>query len=279
MFALSFSAAALPPLRVAALSHHNGAPSTWNASCAGADVWQCNLQLYESAAAQAVAAGAELLLYPEAYGLDPALTAAHAFEPWVTTRGAAMSCSPPSNAAPRQTAVGCAAARHAVAIAANFLVTLPSNGSKRIVQVVYGPTGVVDAAYFKHHLFPTEALAGVEPGPFAPTTVRLGGRMAGRTLGLLICYEGVVAAVSPAQLEALRDQGMDTLLWSVGGEVPIGTLSKSFAKKYNVSVAAGMVRAAAVMFGADAQPAANTTELTVSAPGHTGDEVVLVGTV
>ena len=101
----------------------------------------------------------------------------------------------------------------------------------------------------------------------------------GRTLGLLICYEGVVAAVSPAQLEALRDQGMDTLLWSVGGEVPIGTLSKSFSKKYNVSVAASMDRAAAVMFGADGQPAANSTELTVSAPGHTGDEVVLVGTV
>ena len=70
MFALAVSSA-LPPLRVAALSHHNGAPSTWNASCAGADVWQCNLQLYESAAAQAVAAGADLLLYPEAYGLDP----------------------------------------------------------------------------------------------------------------------------------------------------------------------------------------------------------------
>ena len=76
MFALTVTAAALPRLRVAALSHHNGAPSTWNASCAGADVWQCNLQLYESAAAQAVAAGADLLLYPEAYGLDPALTAA-----------------------------------------------------------------------------------------------------------------------------------------------------------------------------------------------------------
>ena len=276
MFALSVSASALPPLRVAALSHHNGAPSTWNASCAGADVWRCNLQLYESAAAQTVAAGADLLLYPEAYGLDPdKILAADAFEPWVTTHGAAVNCSAPSNAAPRQTAVGCAAARHAVAIAANFFVTLPSNGSKRIVQVVYGPTGTVAAAYFKHHLFPTEALAGVEPGPFAPTTVRIGGR----TLGLLICYEGVVAAVSPAQLEALRDQGMDTLLWSVGGEVPIETLSKSFSKKYNVSVAASMDRAAAVMFSADAQPAANTTELTVSAPGNTGDEVVLVGTV
>ena len=272
MFALAVSAAALPPLRVAALSHHNGAPSTWNASCAGDDVWQCNLQLYESAAAQAVAAGADLLLYPEAYGLDPAH---YISEPWVTQRGAAVNCSAPSNAAPRQTAVGCAAARHAVAIAANFFVTLPSNGSKRIVQVVYGPTGTVSAAYFKHHLFPTEALAGVEPGPFAPTTVAV----AGRTLGLLICYEGVVAAVSPAQLEALRDQGMDTLLWSVGGEVPIGTLSKSFSKKYNVSVAASMDRAAAVMFGADAQPAANTTELSVSAVGHASDEAVLVGTV
>ena len=273
MFALSVSASALPPLRVAALSHHNGAPSTWNSSCAGADVWQCNLQLYESAAAQAVAAGADLLLYPEAYGLDPdKILAAASFEPWVTQRGAAVNCSAPSNAAPRQTAVGCGAARHAVSIAANFFVTLPSNGSKRIVQVVYGPTGTVAAAYFKHHLFPTEALAGVEPGPFAPTTVTV----AGRTLGLLICYEGVVAAVSPAQLDALKQQGMDTLLWSVGGEVPIKSLAESFAKKYDVAVAASMDRAACVLDRPDGQPGANSTSANVSVPGHSTGEVVIV---
>ena len=113
---------------------------------------------------------------------------------------------------------------------------------------MYGPTGAVEAAYFKHPL-PDRGARRRRAGAVCADD----GAPGGRTLGLLICYEGVVAAVSPAQLEALRDQGMDTLLWSVGGEVPIGTLSKSFSKKYNVSVAASMDRAAAVMFGADAR--------------------------
>ena len=59
-----------------------------------------------------------------------------------------------------------------------------------IRDVVYDAAGAAVASYTKHELFAPEKLV-FDAGPFAPTVVRLGDGAEARTLGLIICYEGV----------------------------------------------------------------------------------------
>eukprot|EP00656_Telonema_subtile_P058277 TRINITY_DN9828_c0_g1_i2.p1 TRINITY_DN9828_c0_g1~~TRINITY_DN9828_c0_g1_i2.p1 ORF type:complete len:162 (+),score=25.71 TRINITY_DN9828_c0_g1_i2:226-711(+) len=112
------------------------------------------------------------------------------------------------------------------------------NGTKRITDVVFDPTGHVQALYNKHHLFATEALAGYTAGPFEPTVfqVELGGET--HTVGLIICYEGAYPAITGdwTQMEHLKAAGADAFLWQIGSAIPPTLACPVYAKKFNVSV-------------------------------------------
>ena len=58
--------------------------------------------------------------------------------------------------------------------------------------------------------------------------------------GILVCNDGVFPYYTGdwSELDALKKQGADSIVWSVGGMVPIAHLSSSIAKKYQWNVIA-----------------------------------------
>ena len=222
---------------VAVLGNHN--PSAWGENCTASDAafTECNLSLFDAAAALASSQAVRLLVFPEAYALAR-LYKGDVFEPLISSAGGAPPCDGgAAGAAPQQTALSCLARRHGLVLAANVFVAL-ANGTERIAEIVFDATGAVSALYFKHHLFPNEDAAGVAPGPFSPTTFSA----LGRTWGLIICYEGVYPYLSGdfSQMDALAAAGATGFIWSVGGEAPLDALSALLAAKYRVDVVAAM---------------------------------------
>jgi hypothetical protein len=224
-------------LNVAVLGNHN--PSAWGTNCTASDAafTECNLSLFGAAAAQAGDLRADLLVFPEGYSLARLYKGAQ-FESLVSSVGGAAPCDAPAAAgAPQQAALSCLARAHRFVIAANVFVSL-ANGSSRIAELVFDPTGAAVSVYFKHHLFPNEVAAGVSAGPFAPTVFPA----LGRVWGVIICYEGVYPFLTGdfSQMDALKAAGADAFVWSVGGEAPLDALSAALAEKYKVDVVAAM---------------------------------------
>lgn len=254
-------------LRVGVLSLHE--PKLWsNSTCRenANSLSACNLRLYQLAAA--ANSGAHLLLFPEAYGLSGEVGG---FEPLVS-EGRSVPCSQSSESAPSQAAMSCAAREHNVTIVANFFVLL-ANGTRRIAGVAFeAGSGRVLATYFKHHLFPTEVLHGVRPGPFAPTSFVA----EGRRWGLLICYEGLYAELFHdwSQIAALKAGGADAILWSIGSMMPDVAVSKSISRRFGGVVLAAEDSAAALARGAGAERIAANSSITLTLDGYDGKAAV-----
>lgn len=249
-------------LRVAVLSEHH--PSAWaNKSCTDDSRGRiaCNLQVYEAAIAMAAQQNVSLLVMPEGYGLS---VTHHAttdfFEPFVSVVGKA----PSNSTSPQQFALSAAAIRHGIAVVANIFVALP-NGTRLIADVVYGPDGTCLATYFKHHLFPTERTT-FKAGPFHPTTFAF----RGHTFGLVICYEGVYPEVTGdwSQFESLKKDGADTILWSVGGEIPLGLVGGHIAKKMGMGVVASEDRSSGAVLNSDGT-SEEVHDVLLAVPGYT----------
>ena len=279
--------------RIAILSHHN--PKHWSddaCTSTHAAMAACNLRVYKAAIAAAVAnnqyknsssggggggndmaARADLILFPEAYGLTgPGVGSS---EVYVSSVGA-IPCDNASAAAlaPAQQSMSCAALRDNVTVVANFFVTLP-NASLRIVEVAYeAATGAVAASYFKHHLFPNEKAEHISPGPFAPTTFVA--PRSGKRWGVIICYEGLYAQLHRdwSQLDALKAAGADGVLWSIGSWLPDKEVGRSIARHVGLPVLASEDGAAARALGADGGelPLSASTPLAVA--NYTGDASV-----
>lgn len=220
---------------------------------------------------------ADVVLFPEAYGFTG--TATFDFEPMISDLHT-VPCS--SNATTRAAAVtqhgmSCAAKQSNVTIVANFFVELPSNGTKRIASIAFASgTGAVLAVYYKHHLFPNEALSHIQPGPFAPTVFDAPN---GKKFGLLICYEGLWAELHRdySQLLALKAQGADAVLWSIGGLLPDKTVGKSLAKHSGLTIIASEDRAeAAAIRGSDASKMAANVSVPLAIANYTNSKASLV---
>ena len=239
--------------RVAILSGHK--PHSWSdhSSCKsdGSTLTACNLRIYEQAASIAASSGAELLLLPEAYGLSGKVGG---FERYVA-HPQAVPCEDgvASVTAPAQHRMSCVAKQHNLTVVVNFFVVL-ANNTRRIVEVAFeAGTGKSLASYFKHHLFPSERLEGVHPGPFAPTSFT---SKSGTRWGLLICYEGMYADLFRdwSQLDALKKEGADGILWSIGGVLPAHTVGRALARHVSLPVLSSEDGASAVALGGDANP-------------------------
>ncbi len=236
--AVAAACAAGTGLRVGVLSGHEN--NAWNHSTgcttgSSADLIQCNLNLYSNALAAAASASLDLIVLPEAYGQAGIPTERTLYEPLVTQVGAAPCDTANATATPQQARLSCSAREHGIAVAGNVFTSL-ANGTHRITEVVYGRGGEALAVYHKHHLFPNE-VPFFKPGPFAPTTFHV----AGVTLGIVICYEGVYGPVYHdwAQYDALvHDQGATAIAWSAGGIPDLKAFAHSIADRYNVSVLA-----------------------------------------
>lgn len=220
-------------LRVAVLSGHQPAND-----------WLQNLALYAEAAATAKANGAELLLFPEGYGLEPMASGSTEFEPFICDDGA-TPCSRDIVLSPQQAALSQMARTHRLSIVANVFacVNWPSTPTRSCVSIAFDQRGRVVRSYRKHTLFATEHSL-FSPGPFAPTAFDL----AGRRFGFLVCFEGVrplLPGGSWAQIRGLADLGVDTLLWSVGAAVPTGLLGRKVGRKFGLAVLASQNYAAA----------------------------------
>lgn len=260
---------AAAPLKVASLSEHR--PTAWadrNCTATPLDRVTCNLRVYASAAAAAALENASLLVVPEAYGLSPRAEFA---EPWISAVGSVPRTSGGRGTSPMQVGLSEIAAQHGVAIVANVFARL-SNGTRRISDVVFDGGGAVLATYHKHHLFATE-LARFSRGPFEPTTFELGGR----SLGLIICYEGVYPLLTGdwAQMSALRRMGADTFVWSVGGATPLGVTAGHMARKFNVSVVAAEDRTAALVLGPSGEPEPDARSVPFAVAGYTERKLAL----
>ena len=85
-------------------------------------------------------------------------------------------------------------------------------------------------------------------------------------IGLLICYEGIYPELTGdwAQLDKLKAEGADAILWAIGGVVSDKRHGEKIARKYNVAVVAAEDRHAAAFIGADGKPMSNVS--TVSVP-------------
>jgi hypothetical protein len=268
---LCVGAAALDPLRVAVLSHHH--PKAWsNASCTEDSRGRvaCNLKLYETAIEAAAQENVSLLVMPEGYGLSVTHAASDFYEPFISSPGEVPAAATAASS-PQQYSLAAAAARNRVAVVANIFVEL-ANGTRRIADVVYSPNGTCLATYFKHHLFPTE-LTAFTAGPFDPTTFALGGR----TFGLVICYEGIYPDVTGdwSQMEALKKQGADAFLWSVGGEIPLGIAGGHMARKFNVAVIASEDRDAGAVLGTDGKAPSEQRDVLFAVPGYTEEKLAI----
>ena len=278
--------------RIAILSHHN--PKHWSddaCTSTHAAMAACNLRVYKAAIAPAVAnnqyknsssggggggndmaARADLILLPEAYGLTgPGVGSS---EVYVSSVGA-IPCDNASAAAlaPAQQSMSCAALRDNVTVVANFFVTLP-NASLRIVEVAYeAATGAVAASYFKHHLFPNEKAEHISPGPFAPTTFvapRSGKRWGDHLL------RGPVRAAPPRLVAARRHQGRRRRRRPLEHRqlAPDKEVGRSIARHVGLPVLASEDGAAARALGADGGelPLSASTPLAVA--NYTGDASV-----
>jgi len=116
----------------------------------------------------------------------------------------------------------------------------------------------VEAVYHKHHLWVSEYLH-FRSGPYLPTTVTI----AGHTLGLIICWEGVYPFLTrdfSQVTDLVSHHKAQALLWSVGG-VPsmMAKMAKSLAQRYNVPVVGSATEGAGVIIHADGSPSPYVT--------------------
>jgi predicted amidohydrolase len=275
LFATLFFLTLTRGLKVAVLGNHN--PTAWGVNCTGgsdAAFTSCNLALFSAAVSLASSRSVNLLVFPEAYALARLYKTA-TFEPFVSPVGGAAPCDAASGASPQQTALSCLARQHRLALAANFFVAF-NETSRRIAEVVFDEAGAVRAVYFKHHLFPNEDAAGVTPGPFAPTTVSL----LGRVWGIIICFEGVYPYVTGdfSQMDALVAAGATDFLWSVGGEAPLNALSALLAGRYKVGVIAAMdssvTPSGGAVYNSSGAPVAHTDTRVACGGGYTGAAIL-----
>jgi len=243
---LRSSAAAAARVTIASLSNHDGDAWAGNSTCvaSAANTTRCNLRVYDAAAAAAADLGADIVLYPEAYGLSR--IDAPSFETLVSvvneTLETPCGAGGVAAAAPQQAALACIAHRHNLTVVASVFASL-ANGTRRIMQLAFDPRGTVLAVYAKYVLVPVIETRYAEPGPFAPTSIEL----LGLRWGLVICYEGVYPEMPWGdwkQLDALKAQGADALLWSIGSVVPEQASSGVLARKEGLAVAASEDKAA-----------------------------------
>lgn len=224
--------------KIAVLSNHD--PVAWsksNATClhSGAqdlDAILCNLAVYGLTIQTAASQGVQLLVFPEAYALNPNPSTQGFFEQLSDV--GSNPCSANATALPQQHRISCLCKQYKIAVAFNMFSSL-KNGTRRITEVVVDPSGQVVALYDKHHLFVSEVNV-FTPGPFQPTTVSLFGRV----YGLIICWEGVYPFVSNdfAQMDGLVAKNASAFLWSIGGAVPMTVAGSQYVKKYGVDVVA-----------------------------------------
>ncbi len=224
-------------ITVASLGGHY--PTHWKSTCKHGNIStlvKCNLKIYAKAIKKASEENAQLIVMPEGYGLigRPAESDKQHFEPFFSHVGTNICMnSTLSKYVPQQYEISCLAKKNKIAIAVNIFVALTNNHTNRIQEIVYDNTGTVIVTYSKIHLFPTEK-KWAEPGPFQPTSFKF----LGKTFGILICFDGVYPFVSRdfSQLDALKADGVDTIIWSVGSMVPIAHIGKAIANKYNFSL-------------------------------------------
>jgi len=259
-------------VRVASLANHDGGAWDSASQCSSA---ACNLAVYEAAAIAAKALGAELLLFPEAYGLTDI---SDEFEPFASPVGSALPCEANASAvAPQQHALACFAQRHQLTIAASVFAKLP-NGTKRIMEMVYHANGTVLAAYSKYVLVPVFETRYAKPGPFAPTSFEF----RGMRWGIIICYEGVYADLPWGnwnEIDALKAQGADALLWSIGGIVPPAIGSEVIARHAQIGVIVSETEHASTFTAADGTRLPTLASPPLSVPGYTANATVIVGEV
>lgn len=205
--------------------------------------------MYIDAAETAASSNVKLLVYPEGYGLVGSPSKTSFYEPLAVIVGSSPCGKLNASTHPIQAKLGCAAANYSIALGAN-LFTAQKNGSHYITEVIFSQNGTVLAIYHKHELFPIEEpkvslkkphppkafmvcittpnsyntqrnpflwvaqLQNFVPGPFAPTVFQFDGRI----WGIAICYEGFYPTLTGNwnQFDALRRQGADALVWSVG---------------------------------------------------------------
>lgn len=254
-------------VRIASLSRHD--PLAWTEACA--DGILCNLRVYEAAAAAAADLRADAILFPEAYALAPI---SGIFEPFVSPVGA-KPCGSANTSSPQQEALACMAARHGLLVSANVFTVL-GNGSKRIMEVVYDPKGAVVTSYSKYKLMPIFETLYASAGPFLPTVFDF----AGIRWGILICYEGVYPFTpwgSWRQIQSLKAQGAEALLWSIGAMVPYyGSISRRLARRYGVSVVASQNYAEGLAADATGSMLLTTSSAPLAVDGYTANATVVV---
>lgn len=195
---------------------------------------KCNLGVYESAISRASDEGAKLIALPEAYGIaGTPKDEDNYFEEFTSLLGTNVCENANlSTVSPQQYQLSCFAKMYHIAVAGNVFVQF-RNETRRIQEIVFGPNGTVLASYSKIHLFPTEK-KWASKGPFRPTSFDY----MGRRWGLLVCYDGVYPFVHSdwSELDALKAEGVETIVWSVGSMVPIGMIGGKIARRYNVSM-------------------------------------------
>jgi predicted amidohydrolase len=254
--------------RVAVLENH--ASDAWTGACSSAVAQRaCNLRLYDAAIGAAASLRADLALFPEAYGLS---RIDGEYEPLISFVGGTPCLSSSAAASPQQHSVACSAQKHNVSVAAIFFVSL-TNGTRRIMTVVYDARGAVAATYSKSHLVPIferEAQAG----PFAPTVVEL----AGVRWGLLICYEGVYPTLTGdwAQLDGLKASGAQALLWAIGGMVPDRFAARGLALRERVAIIASETQHDAALVSANGSALARAGSVRLDLPNYTAHASVVV---
>ena len=227
----------LSPVAVASLGGHTADAWVSGSKCIDstlAEKIKCNLGVYESAISRSSVEGAKLIALPEAYGV---MGHRKDENKYFEEMASFVGNNPCGNAtlspiSPQQYHLSCFAKKYRIAVASNIFVRL-QNETRRIQEIVFDPNGTVLASYSKIHLFPTEK-KWASKGPFRPTSFDY----MGRRWGLLVCYDGVYPFVHNdwSELDALKAQGVETIVWSVGSMVPIATVGGKIAKRYNVSL-------------------------------------------
>ena len=155
-------------------------------------VFERVLTRLDTAAVQARAAGADLLITPEM-----ALTGYHRDPEWLRT------VAQPADG-PWASAVGAIARRHGLAVVYGYPEAAPDGQRPYNAAQGVGPDGAPLANYRKTHLFGAVDEARFTPGPQPPATfVYRGWR-----LGLLICYD----VEFPEAVRLLALQGADAVL-------------------------------------------------------------------
>jgi predicted amidohydrolase len=151
-----------------------------------------------------------------------------------------------------------------MALAANIFVQL-TNGTRRIMSVVYNSSGDTIAQYAKHHLFMSEEDV-FEPGPFQPTTFAL----QGKRFALLICYEGLYPILHHdwSQLEAFKAAGANAVLWSVGADLPVYLVGKDDARKAQAAVIGSQTKSGGVAVSATDHKLVGTVKPLPRIPGY-----------